>query len=509
MLLRTVVEAHVELGQPVASKWLAERSDVRWSPSTIRYELAALEELGYLNHPHTSAGRVPTDAGYRYYADTILHEGPLPRPSGGQFDLELSNMRREVDAAMRFTTTTLSQMTDLLAAVSAPPLHTATIKHVEVLLLQPQIALVVVITSSGTVTKRAFTFEEPVDAGLADWAASYLNERLAGTDLGALTLQSKLLLPELSKTERGFLEAIAPVFSDLPETLEDTLYIDGTSRLLSGTNDVSEMNELLRMLERRVTLLSVLRSALARAGRLPAHRRGEPGARAALRQRRGRQLRPRPPHARRRQRDRSGAHGLPPRDPVGARGGEGAQRVRRRRLRVTRDYYEVLGVGREAGDDEIKKAFRTLARELHPDVNRHDPEAEEKFKEVAEAYEVLSDQERRAVYDRYGHEGLRSGGWQPTSRLRQPLGPLRGVLRRRRPVRLGVRRPRASGGPARGRDVARAGVADAGGGAHRRRQGRRASTSRRSARTATATAPSPARRSRRAPAARGPGSSSP
>ncbi|HZO60641.1 MAG TPA: heat-inducible transcriptional repressor HrcA [Solirubrobacterales bacterium] len=262
MLLRTLVESHVELGQPVGSKWLAERSEVRWSSSTIRYELAALEEAGFLNHPHTSAGRVPTDAGYRWYADTILHEGPLPAPAGVQFDVELSNMRREVDAAMRFTTTTLSQMTDLLAAVSAPPLHTATIKHIEVLLLQPQIALVVVITSSGTVTKRAFTFEQPVDAGLADWAASYLNERLAGTDLGALTLQGKLLLPELSKTERGFLEAIAPVFSDLPDTVEDTLYVDGTSRLLSGSNDVSEMNDLIRMLERRVTLLSVLRSAL-------------------------------------------------------------------------------------------------------------------------------------------------------------------------------------------------------------------------------------------------------
>jgi heat-inducible transcriptional repressor len=261
MLLRSVIEAHVELGQPVGSKWLSQRSGVKWSPSTIRYELAALEELGYLNHPHTSAGRVPTDAGYRFYADTILHEGPPPTGSA-TFELELSDMRREVDAAMRFTTTTLSQMTDLLAAVSAPPLHTATIKHIEVLLLQPQIALVVVITSTGTVTKRAFTFEEPVDSGLADWAASYLNERLAGTDLGALTLQSKLLIPELSPTEREFLEAIAPVFWDLPDTVEDTLYIDGTSRLLSGTNDVSEMNDLIRMLERRVTLLSVLRSAL-------------------------------------------------------------------------------------------------------------------------------------------------------------------------------------------------------------------------------------------------------
>ncbi|HEX2393023.1 MAG TPA: molecular chaperone DnaJ [Solirubrobacterales bacterium] len=79
------------------------------------------------------------------------------------------------------------------------------------------------------------------------------------------------------------------------------------------------------------------------------------------------------------------------------------------------DYYEVLGVGREAGAAEIKKAFRRLARELHPDVNKDDPEAEEKFKAAAEAYEVLSDPERRRTYDAYGHEGLRSGGFDPRS----------------------------------------------------------------------------------------------
>jgi molecular chaperone DnaJ len=80
---------------------------------------------------------------------------------------------------------------------------------------------------------------------------------------------------------------------------------------------------------------------------------------------------------------------------------------------VQRDPYEVLGVARSADEREIKKAFRGLARELHPDVNAHDPQAEEKFKEAAEAYEILSDGERRATYDRYGHEGLRSGGWAP------------------------------------------------------------------------------------------------
>ncbi|PZS10748.1 MAG: molecular chaperone DnaJ [Solirubrobacterales bacterium] len=82
-------------------------------------------------------------------------------------------------------------------------------------------------------------------------------------------------------------------------------------------------------------------------------------------------------------------------------------------MSATRDYYDVLGVARTAGEGEIKKAFRRLARELHPDVNRHDPEAEAKFKQAAEAYEVLSDAQRRATYDRYGHDGLRSGGYAP------------------------------------------------------------------------------------------------
>src|SRR5215210_7559245 len=80
---------------------------------------------------------------------------------------------------------------------------------------------------------------------------------------------------------------------------------------------------------------------------------------------------------------------------------------------MQRDPYEVLGVERDADERQVKKAFRTLAHELHPDVNRHDPQAEEKFKEAAEAYEILSDADRRAVFDRYGLEGLESRGYQP------------------------------------------------------------------------------------------------
>src|SRR5437763_6598557 len=219
LILRKVVDGHRAGGQPVGSKSLAEDPEVTWGPSTVRHELAMLEEHGLLAHPHTSAGRVPTDAGYRYFVDRLLPARSARRP------LELDLVRNEIDEAMRVTTETLSQVTSLLALVSAPPIDTSTVRRVEVLALQPQVLMVVVITSTGGVSKRVFTFESPVDAGLADWAAAYLNERLTGMGLGARMLVSKLADPSLSAVERRFLEQLAPAFTELADTAEDTLYV--------------------------------------------------------------------------------------------------------------------------------------------------------------------------------------------------------------------------------------------------------------------------------------------
>jgi heat-inducible transcriptional repressor len=165
---------------------------------------------------------------------------------------------------MRVTSETLSQVTDLLAIVTAPPIETSTIRHIEVLTLQPQVLMVVVITSTGGVTKRLFTFDRPVDPGLADWAGSYLNERLVGLGLGARMLHGRLRDPSLSPTESEFLHALMPVFTDLAEAAQDTLYVEGAARLLAHerSGDLSELNALMEMLERRVTLLGMLRRAL-------------------------------------------------------------------------------------------------------------------------------------------------------------------------------------------------------------------------------------------------------
>ncbi|HWE59944.1 MAG TPA: heat-inducible transcriptional repressor HrcA [Solirubrobacteraceae bacterium] len=256
LVLQRVVEEYLAGGAPVGSKVLAEGFE--WGPSTIRHELASLEEQGLLEHPHTSAGRVPTESGYRYFVDRLLPAKVEEPP------LALSLVRREVDEAMRVTTETISQVTNLLAIVTAPPIDTATIRHIEVLPLQPQVLMVVVITSTGGVNKRMFTFDARVDTGLADWAASYLNERLTGTGLGARRLTQRLTDPSLSRAEGAFLMALLPAFTDLSEAAEGSVYIDGTSRLmaLDRSGDVSELNVLMDMLERRVTMLGLLQAAL-------------------------------------------------------------------------------------------------------------------------------------------------------------------------------------------------------------------------------------------------------
>jgi heat-inducible transcriptional repressor len=242
----------------VGSKTLAADVEISAGPSTIRNELALLEELGLLAHPHTSAGRVPTDAGRRFYVDRLLPE------RRERADLDLPLVRRELDQAMRATTETLAQVTDLLAVVSAPPVDTATIRHVEVLLLQPQVVMVVVITSTGGVTKRMLTFEAPVDPGLVAWFGEYANERLTGLGLGARILHQRLRDPSLGVHELRFLDAVAPVFGGLGEEAEEVVYIEGAARLLGSDRlqDVAQINELLTALERRVTLLRVLRGAL-------------------------------------------------------------------------------------------------------------------------------------------------------------------------------------------------------------------------------------------------------
>jgi heat-inducible transcriptional repressor len=260
-ILRRVVEEYVESGHPVGSKSIVERGGLEASPSTVRAELAELEALGLLTHPHTSAGRVPTESGYRHFAGELLHRLD-PQPA--EFPLDLHTTRTEVEAALQATTDMLSQVTRLLALVSAPSLEATTVVHIEVLLLQPELVMVVVITSAGGVTKRLLNFEEPVDPGLAQWAGEYLNETVAGLQLGTSLLRRRFEDPGLSPGELAFLDAARPAFSELLSA-EQRLYVGGAADLLGEVRaeELDAYRNLFELVEKRAALLDVI---------------GEPGA---------------------------------------------------------------------------------------------------------------------------------------------------------------------------------------------------------------------------------------
>jgi heat-inducible transcriptional repressor len=258
-ILARVVEEYVATSAPVGSKMLVERTGFAASPSTVRAELAELERLGLLTHPHTSAGRVPTEAGYRVYVDALLARQET-RPGG--FPLEFGTARSAVEEALQATTDTLSQVTRLLALVSAPPLEGATVRHVDVLQLQVDIVVVVVITSTGEVTKQRYTFAEPVDSGLVTWAGDYLRERLTGLRLKSRLLARAFEDSSLSGQERVFLGVVRGTFDDLEDERE--LYVGGAAGLLDElrSEEIIAYRSLIDALEKRAALLDVLAQSL-------------------------------------------------------------------------------------------------------------------------------------------------------------------------------------------------------------------------------------------------------
>jgi heat-inducible transcriptional repressor len=267
LILQAVVERHIATGNPVGSKHIAGTHGLDFASSTVRYELARLEELGYLDHPHTSAGRVPTDKGYRHYVDALpAHDGATTASPAIAGALDLGQMRKEVDAALQRLAEVVSQVTSLLGVVTAPAPQTARIRHVEVLLLQPQLVMVVVITSTGAVNKRIVAFEDAVDSGLVDWAKDFLNERVIGLTAGARMIEARLIEPGLGPREQGFLAAIGPAVTDLGTESGESLYVGGRARFVSDRRqaDLVAIDSLMEQLEERYTLLALLRGALGR-----------------------------------------------------------------------------------------------------------------------------------------------------------------------------------------------------------------------------------------------------
>ncbi len=271
IILNAVTERYIGTGFPVSSKELVDAAGLVVSSSTVRNEFALLEEKGYLTHPHTSAGRTPTDLGYREFVDHLM-SGPqsrsLPRlgaAPGAPSAVQPEDLTGEIDTALRQATDAMSRATNLLALALAPRVSGARLCHVELLTLHPTELMYVFIVSTGGVMKGVVDWPRPVDPGLVEWARTYLNETLNEHTLTIRLIRRALDNPELSPREAGFLKALAPAFERLvDEHYQEELFVGGTSRLLveSQLKDISSLRDLLSLLEERFLLLRVMRAVL-------------------------------------------------------------------------------------------------------------------------------------------------------------------------------------------------------------------------------------------------------
>lgn len=180
-ILGALIEEYVSCALPVGSRTLTERYQLGVSPATVRNDLSALEDAGYITQPHTSAGRVPTDAGYRAFVDELLGSEDLMAVSPGSGVVEeLRQSATELDELLERTSAALSRLTDCLSIVAAPSLFSAHIRQISLISLSNRQALIVVVTEDGQTANRSLCFSEDVSAEQLSEAQSRANELLAG-----------------------------------------------------------------------------------------------------------------------------------------------------------------------------------------------------------------------------------------------------------------------------------------------------------------------------------------
>jgi heat-inducible transcriptional repressor len=210
-VLRAVVEEYVGSGEPVGSETIAERSGLGVSSATIRNDMAALEELGYLQHPHTSAGRVPTDAGYRKYVDTMPHGGRLRDPQRRAIAGFFAETMVDLEEVLRGTTQLLSRLTQYAGLAVPPTGGDEAILRLE-LIDVGQALMILVVGQRGRVEKALVDRPEGVDAALISGLQRRLRDRFAGKELAASQALALKLAAESTGIERDVLLAIADTF---------------------------------------------------------------------------------------------------------------------------------------------------------------------------------------------------------------------------------------------------------------------------------------------------------
>ncbi len=265
-ILQAVVTDYIKLAQPVGSRSIARRYQVGLSPATIRNDMADLEEMGYLFQPHTSAGRIPTQKGYRYYVDELMKTADLEESETNiikqVFDFE---KLREIEEIIKYTSNLLSSLTNYTSLVLGPQLKKSAFKKLQIMPLDTQRALLVLVADTGFVKNKVINLPQTLSSGELNRIVSYLNRRLEGLTIDKITSR---LINELRRDLYHHIKFLEDTFILLEESLaedERRVFLGGTTNILNQPEfgDIEKVKALLSLFEQNALLANLLARPVA------------------------------------------------------------------------------------------------------------------------------------------------------------------------------------------------------------------------------------------------------
>lgn len=265
-ILYAVVHNYILTAEPVSSRAIAEKYQLKVSPATVRHEMGTLEKMGYLKQPYTSAGRVPTDLGYRFYVDRLadVELNPIEQVTISRLFATIS---REIEDLMKETSVLLSRMTSYTGIVFAPLLKRSTFKHLDLVPLCPSTILMVLITDTGCVEKELIELKEEISDEEPSKVESDLNRSLSKLNIDQIKIKKKKMLKEVTLS-KGLLKEVFERIIDLMDREEnERIFLGGTSHILQQPEfeDVEKVQGLLEALEQRYVLLYLLKDAFSQS----------------------------------------------------------------------------------------------------------------------------------------------------------------------------------------------------------------------------------------------------
>jgi heat-inducible transcriptional repressor len=258
-ILKTVVTEYIETAQPVGSAHVVRDSGIEVSPATVRADMATLEREGFLSHPHTSAGRIPTDKGYRFFVDRLCGDEPLGVAEQQQVREFFAHAHGELERVLRDTSMLLSELTNCAAVVLAPDNEALSVRSTMLVRLAPRAVLLVVVLSNGSVEKRTVEVAEDASDITIESASARLQAHLTGGALAHATPAP----PSGDAAIDRIASACHAAIADMVEPEDDHVFVGGASRMARAFDAVDTVRSVLSVLEESYVVVSLLHDALS------------------------------------------------------------------------------------------------------------------------------------------------------------------------------------------------------------------------------------------------------